>query len=272
MASMRNGFFLALAITFASPALHAANSSYCPPVDPYGAYVSIPPRGYDSFYAKMVYAPGIPIVASAQTCDRSLQVAYEIVSKMLSLRPDIEQQMIRNGAYVAIFSIHEKLTDIPENRDLAGRPVPGEPQITWDSVCGSGAMRDRPMTICERNLIGIADPYGGRMSIMIHEFGHTVQDLGLDAGMKRRIKTAYNNAVASGLFPPSPGRGVPWIMNNDQEFFACGTANWFNATDPSNPYGSPAQNGKVYLKSYAPELYQILSEIYPDDHWRYPRR
>lgn len=267
---MRNGLLVVCAMTLFW-SVTARASITCPIFDPNGPQIVFPPAGYNRFYTKAVNVGGLPILATAKTCDRTLQMASEIVRKMLSRRPDVEAQLMRQRSFIAIFAVDERLTDLPEMSDLAGRPIPGDEKNTYDGLCGSGGSAKRPTVVCERNLIGYYDPYGGRMSVMIHELGHTIQDMGLDASSKRRIVTAYNNALRAGLFPPAPGSGTPWIMMNEHEFFACGTANWFNATDPGNPSNSPAQSGRAQLRSYAPELYQILSEIYPDDNWRYPR-
>ena len=60
-------------------------------------------------------------------------------------------------------------------------------------------------------------------------------------------------------------------MTNSQEFFAEATGTWFSAADPSNPACSPDETNRDHLADYAPELYNLLSNIYPNDSWTYPK-
>ena len=244
----------------------------CPPLDPQGPKIVSPSNAFNAFYTKTIDKPGLQIVASSSTCDRTLQVAYEIAHEMLSKRPDIESRLIAQKAFIAIFSVTEKLTDLPEDHDLAGKPTGGDPSLTFDDLCGGGGVPGRPTAICEKNLIGVNDPYYGRMSVLVHEFGHAMQNLGIDAATAAKVQVAYQNATAANLFPATRGSGVSWMMSNQNEFFAEGTGTWFNAADPKNPANSPEETGRANLKTYDPELYQILANIYPDDNWVYPRK
>ena len=57
--------------------------------------------------------------------DSAFVVAYEIVIKMLSGRPDVRAAMISNGARVGIMARTEVTLDIPEHSDL-------KPNKYWD--------------------------------------------------------------------------------------------------------------------------------------------
>ena len=251
---------------FASPAI------VCPTVSFLSPSVSAAPIGTDPFYTKYIDAEGIPILASDQVCDRSLQVAYEIVTHMLSMRPDYLQNLITKGVKVSVFAINESMTDLPEDRDLTGVWIdPPADTRTYSDTCGGGAVVGRPTSVCEKNLIGVEDPYYGRMSVLIHEFGHTIQNLGVDTTTFNKILTAYSNAQSSKLFTKADGVSTSYMMSNYMEFFAEGTGNWFNAADPTNPANSPEEKGRDFIENYDVELYQMLKTIYPDDQWAYPR-
>ena len=158
-----------------------ASTDSCPNSSSDDPNVSQPPSNFSPFYQKYIDASGIAIVGSKSVCDRSLQVAYEIINEMLSMRPDIRTKLIEQNIFVAVFAVNEKMTNIPENQDLAGKWADPTKTRTFDDLCGSGGVNGRPTTICERNLIGINDPYYGRYSVLIHEFGHTIQNQGLDS-------------------------------------------------------------------------------------------
>ncbi len=264
-----------------------------PPLENAAPVRALPPDSSGNYYSKWIDAEGIPVRASRRACDRSLQVAARVVEKMLSFRPDIRARLIGAGASVAVLAFTEKLTDLPEEHDLAGSWTDAGHTRKFDGLCGGGGVPGRPTVVCEQNLLGQQDPYRNRMSVLIHEFGHTIQNEGIDPTLAAQIQRVYAQAQARQLFPglvvsagPAPasasllGAGsaavsypvsypVSYMMNNPQEFFAEATCTWFNAADPTNPANSPDEKGREYLSEYDPELYQLLSWIYPADSWEY---
>jgi hypothetical protein len=261
-----------IAMLFSGAAAQTPAPIVCPPVFVLSPMISSVPAGTNPFYGKYINADGIPILASSQVCDRSLQIVYEMILKMLSKRPDYLANLIQKGVRVSVFAVNEKMTDLPEDRDLAGVWIDAAHTRKYDDTCGGGAVPGRPTTVCESNLIGVQDPYYGRMSVFIHEFGHTIQNLGLDTATANAVLSAYADAQKSNLFTQADGVSTSYMMSNDMEFFAEGTGNWFNAADPTNPANSPEEQGRKFIASYDPEYYQILQGIYPDDSWVYPRR
>jgi hypothetical protein len=255
----------------------------CPSVSDADPAVSSVPEslGLSPFYKKYVDARGIPILSSAKVCDRALQVAYEIVAEEFSgpMGPAILKNLIHNKVRVVIFSNvnGEKLTDLPEESRYAGNSdFPA-------SRCGGGAVKDVPITtVCDGNLLGewwaslgpreaLFDGYQRRESVLVHEFGHTIQNLGLDAHTKRLVEAAYRNARKLKLFPNS--KGTPsYMMKNSSEFFAECTLIWFNAVDSTNPANAPSIWERSQLEKILPEMYGILATIYPSDEWRWPNR
>lgn len=258
-----------LLISFVIPG--GASAFNCPQVLPDAPQVSTPPADTPPFYSKYIDAQGIPILGSSQVCDRSLQVAHEIVLHMLSLRPDYHLRLKEKDVKVVVFAVNEKMTDLPEDRDLEGVWVDSAHTRKYDDLCGGGGVPGRPTTTCERNLIGFDDPYFGRMSVLIHEFGHTIQNLGLDQQAFNDVLNAYVEAQANHLFTRADGVSTSYMMSNSMEFFAEGTTTWFNAADPKNPANSPEELGRDFLKQYDPQYFQILRKMYPDDAWVYPR-
>ena len=103
---------------------------------------------------------------------------------------------------ISIFAVSEKMTDLPEDRDLTGVWIDPAHTRKYYDTCGGGAVRGRPTSICEKNLIGVEDPYFGRMSVLIHEFGHTIQNIGMDQTTFNEVLTAYSNAQDQKLFHP----------------------------------------------------------------------
>jgi hypothetical protein len=227
-----------------------------------------PPAGIDPFYKKHVDARGIPVVASAEVSDDALAVAHEIVSHMLSKRPDLARALARNNIKVIIIGLSEKWTDLPELSFRKGKPSQDE----HDRRCGGGAtLRTRTTVICEGNLTGVNDPFRGSQPILIHEFGHTIQSMALDDKTRAAISAAYARARAKNMFRNADG-SPSHMMKSDNEYFATGSAMWFTGAFPVNRPKFPPIATRDELKAYDPDLHAILAEIYPDDDWRPPKR
>tara|TARA_R110002096_G_scaffold408075_4_gene607087 strand:+ start:6241 stop:7098 length:858 start_codon:yes stop_codon:yes gene_type:complete len=223
---------------------------------------TLPPNslGLDPFYEKYVDAGGIPIVASAAVSDDAFLVACEIVSHMVSQRPDVVAALVANDVRVGIISVNDGTTDMPEHRDLdTDFPLPnGE---TWDDrTRGVGATHAAPLaSVGEENLLGlVADRYFGQ-SILVHEFGHTVFDLGIataDPDTSDELDEAFRLAQASGLY------GASYAGTNSQEYWAEGVQSWYD-TNP-NVDGNPVETRDDLMQMDA-DLAILLAEVLPDD-------
>lgn len=222
-----------------------------------------PPAWADPFYAKYLDASGIAIMGSANVDDRALVVARDTVSRMLAKRPDLARIMAQQHAIVAVFAANEIQSDIPERRQFRGKVNASGRSV--DAGCGGGAVRRNPVTtICERVLL---DP-NAKFGTLVHEFGHSIQNLALDSETREAISAAYEHARQKGLFPEADGRTPAYLMSNDREFFAATSTIWFDGYNPSNPHNSPVVANREQLRAYDPEIYRILAAIYPDDHWK----
>lgn len=261
--------FILVSISQINISIASNEPTYCPIPSLSGPAVSAPPASFDIFYQKYIDDSGIAIVGSKNVCDRSLQIAFEIINKMLSSRPDIKANLVKQNLVIAVFGASEKMTDLPEDRDLAGKWIDLGHTRKFDDTCGGGGVTGRPTSVCEKNLIGFNDPYFGKMSVLIHEFGHTIQNQGLDFDTLNSISMEYVHAQSLNLFRRKDG-GPSYMMSNIMEFFAEGTATWFGSADPSNPANSSEETNREHLAAYEPGLFKILSGIYPQDLWVYP--
>jgi len=231
--------------------------------------ISTPPDDFDPFYKKYIDVDGIAILGSEKVSDQAMQFAADIVEHMLSDIPDVAARLSAQKTRVSIIAIDEAFTTLPEMRRWKGKSSMGR---LYDTRCGGGGVKGNPVTVvCERNLINVRDPFRGRYSVLIHEFGHTIQNLGLDDDIKERIEEAYQHAREKGLFMKKDGVRPSYMMNNVMEFFAETGTVWFNGYNPRNPASSPFVKSRDDLKVYDPEIYAILASLYSEDHWAYPR-
>lgn len=218
------------------------------------------------FYTQYTDAGGVPVVASSHPLAQSLQAARAIVLNMLVNRADLLAALSKAGVRVAVIGAAEVTTDIPEYATLV-------PADWWNSrTRGVGATAARPVSSAgEENLLGLAgDRYVGE-SIMVHEFGHTLFEMGvrkLDRGADQRLDQIYQKAMAAGLWQNT------YAATNYREYWAEGVQCWFDA----NPRGLTTANGihgpvatREGLQQYDPALASFIAGVFGKVAWRWDR-
>ncbi len=219
-----------------------------------------PPSRLDlsDFYKKHVDYDGLPIVSSEKVPDKALLEARKIVAMMVAKNPRMIDKLVKNKVRVAIMASTEMTTDIPEHSDLT-------PKDYWDKRArGVGATHARPATSgAEENLLNQpGDRYQGE-NIFLHEFAHTLHLMAivdLDAGFDAKLKKAYANALATGLW-----KGT-YAASDYKEYWAEGVQSWFDANmEAKIPNGIHNEiNTHKELQKYDPELYALISEWLPE--------
>lgn len=192
----------------------------------------------------------------------ALQWAWYQTREMTTLRPDLLAAMVSLDTRVAVMSVDEVTTDIPEHSDL----YTAFPGTDWDAYArGLGATPERPVSsAAEENVLCYpTDPYRGEL-IHIHEFAHTVDFMGLqqvDATWTDRLKSTYAAAMSSGLWADT------YAATNESEYWAEGVQSWFNVNPDIDPPDGIHNNinTRSELAIYDAALYQLISEVMPAD-------
>jgi hypothetical protein len=222
--------------------------------------------GLSRFYTQFVDAGGLPVVASSRPSPASLLAARTIVLNMLAHRADVLAALRKARVRVAVIGAAEVTTDLPEYATLA-------PADMWNNrTRGVGATAARPVASAgEENLLGLAgDRYRGE-SILVHEFGHTLFDMGvrtLDRNAGAQLDSLYRKAMAAGLWQNT------YAATHPREYWAEGVQCWFDA----NPRGLVAANGihgpvatREALKEYDPALAAFMAGIFGNVDWFWDR-
>ncbi len=232
--------------------------------------------GLDAFYEKYCDAMGIPVVASGVVSETAVLVARDIIIHMLSERPDIRLQLIRDGQRVGIIGARQQMSDIPEYKNLK-KPELGDRRLTEGEVRNYERIRQMTdaeywnqrarglggvYTTCgEENLLGIPGTRYYGENILVHEFAHAIHRAikKVDLELAEEIERAYREAMALGMWESQ------YASNNPDEYWAEGTQFWFWSNyayrnGESNVY-SPAD-----LRNYDPQLYALLNRVYPISH------
>jgi hypothetical protein len=212
------------------------------------------------FYGKYVDARGLAVLSSVRASDYALGEAAFLIDRMLAGRDDLRTALIRGRVRCAVMAAVERTTDIPEHADLT-------PREYWNRRArGLGATAARPAVSCgEENLLGFpGDPYQGE-NILIHEFAHTIHEMGLrviDPTFDGRLTAAYKGARSLGLF-----EGF-YAATNAGEYWAEGVQSYFDCN------GNHGPNRRVIatredLLGYDPSLVALIAGVFPDRKWRY---
>jgi hypothetical protein len=226
--------------------------------------VTAPPASLalDPFYTKYVSAHGLPVVGSAKVSDHAVREAAFLIEQLLDHRPEIRDAMKKSKMRVAVMAYSERTTDLPEHRNLNSKAY-------WDwRARGLGASRETPVVSCgEENLLGYrGDPYSTE-NILIHEFGHGIDSVGLRAvnpTFRTRLRQAFKAAQDKGLW-----KGT-YASTNPAEYWAEGVQSWFD-TNRQNDSQHNHVDTREELKAYDPALAMLCDEVFGDGPWRYVR-
>ena len=218
-------------------------------------------KGIHPFYKKYIETEGLYVTSSEKVADEALLKACDILSLMLSKRPDVKAHMVEQGCHVMIIGRDEETCDIPEFAHICTTPdsikfwnwrargFGGAPEDTYSSSCG------------EENVLALpGDRYVGE-NILIHEFSHLIHQIGIaeiEPDFNDRLETIRQHALEKGLWSKTYGIG------SKEEYFAECVQSFFNC----NRYSVPANgvhnwvNRRVKLKNYDPEMYALLKEYF----------
>ncbi len=215
----------------------------------------------DSFYKKYMNVNGIPVVSSNKVPDSAFIAVYKTLNSITNMLPEeVMESLISQGARVAIMARYEGTTDIPEHRFLVN-----DTTINWDlRARGLGGTICLPLSTCaEENVLGYQiDKYHSE-DILIHEFAHTIHNVGIShicPDFNKELQKALYHAIENGLWDGT------YAQTNIEEYFAEGVQTWFNVNAESQfPNGKHnCVNTREELKRYDPLLYSILLKYFSE--------
>jgi hypothetical protein len=210
------------------------------------------------FYKKYLGIDGMPVLASADVADEALRRTHEIVTHLLSGRPDVLEAMVKNGTRLIVIGKDQVYTDMPEYRNSPN------PEYLNERVRGTGGFR--VTSFGEENLLNLTGDRYDDESIGLHEFCHTIDAaLGrIDPTWRNRLGATYRDAVAAGLWKDAYAGSNPgeYWAEICQSYFDCNRINNWN----HNAIGTREQ-----LKQYDPAGYDLVRTTFrlpPEKDWR----
>ena len=226
--------------------------------------VKVPPESLKvpDYFQKYVSASGYPIVSTAKVNDYALKEAAYLVDLLLAERPDVRKAMIENGSRLIVMGYSEFTTENPYHAKL-------KPKDYWDRRArGLGGHTRDPICSCaEENLLAFpGDPYH-QENILIHEFAHNIHLVGLesvDPTFDKRLKVAYDHAMATGLWKSK------YASVNKNEYWAEGVQSWFDNNRPPDHDHNHVDTRKE-LKEYDPRLAKLCEEVFGETELVYTK-
>ncbi len=216
----------------------------------------------DRFYEKHLDLHGFPILGSNKVSDHALLEAAWIIDHMLAARRDVLAALVKAKVRCCVMAHGEMTTDVPEHKTL-------EPGKWWDRRArGLGPSVERPCISCaEENLLGFpGDPYATE-SILVHEFAHAIDLMGLrtiDEDFEKRLALAYDAAMKQGLW-----KGL-YAAQNKEEYWAEGVQCWFDTNRPPDAIHNHVDT-RAELVAYDPRLAQLIGDSLGRFTWRYTK-
>jgi hypothetical protein len=227
-----------------------------------GCQVSSPPEEFhfSRFYEKYCDAYGIPIISSGEVENRALQQAYYIINNMLAPVPEVRQQLVSRGYYVAVIGLTEELTTLPEYRHM------DSVYWNWRAKALGGSKRVKITSAAEENMLCFRRDRYYLENILIHEFAHTIHLAGLGSDynkFNRELKSLYQSALDEGLWE------LTYAADNHLEYWAEGVQSYFNTNLESNPANGVHNqvNTREELAEYDPALYAFIADFFDDFEW-----
>ena len=219
--------------------------------------VILQPPEQDFFSKELVYH-GIPIKANAVVSDAAMDEAYRRVSTLLgqivTRQPMLISNLVASGVELHIIGQHQVTSDLPEFRDLKGKPLPEYNGLTIDQR--TRGMGGRLSSCGEENLLELKhDHYYGR-DICKHEFAHAIRNYGMPLATVELFNGQYRRSLAKGLW-----KGA-YSASNADEFFSELTMWYFGTHGDLNMTGAKPADGPEGFKKYDPEAYALFDDFY----------
>ncbi|KAK6967289.1 hypothetical protein BgiMline_027100 [Biomphalaria glabrata] len=223
----------------------------------------------------------LEIAGSPLCSELALRVAADDLIKMTQHMPRHIFENVASKSTVGIFSAQEKIIVFPEYAHFAngdcGSSCLGPCSHTcssdgrkYETIAGLGGKR---AAILEDNVLCTSrDPYYHYLSVLVHEFTHTIHAYGLEPATRHNITVAYHHALQSHIWATGS-----YAMSNEREYLAVATTVFFgvNRNGSQNSGGMNTcggalchteQDGRRHLREKDPMLFDILSYVFTDNN------
>jgi hypothetical protein len=242
----------------------------------------------DPYYTKFTYAREFIVLGSHAVSDEALLKANDTIRKLFAYRHDILKAMIADGARLVVLGRSEKLSDLPEFRDVKGEA--GFDEVRFLDYAPSQKL----MVVPEENVLGLPrDPCAGK-SLVVSAFAkglchvtasrpviadfenqrgrqqYELRVKRMDIEFDKKLEKIYSQALSKGLWKGTAA------ARDRIEYWAAGVEAYFDAAGNGHPPQSADRpvTTREALKAYDPDLFALVDETMAyKEHvdWRFKR-
>ncbi|MCL1866929.1 MAG: InlB B-repeat-containing protein, partial [Oscillospiraceae bacterium] len=231
------------------------------------------PVKYKPYYNKQVTTnSGLVVKASEFVHERTLNLAADIVNRMLSDMPQAVLNNISSRCTIVLFGPSEHNFNVPEYRGQLLSDNYSRAEGYGGANCGAsaaGVERYHTLPASEKTIYptNYRSGYPNEF-ILIHEFGHGVHQPGLTTVLNTESRSIYDAARKT---PEAPGASRNKWDNSyagsaQTEYMATAATIWFDVmAETANWDGTRGPvNHRDELRQYDTPFYNYLSRIYPE--------
>jgi hypothetical protein len=209
----------------------------------------------DPYYEKFASANGV-IVGTGSGVDDEAIIRYCRLLVEMTSNEDVREAILADNMWFTMIADDEQLSSLPQINRTYGTSLNRRAR-------GLGGLTP---TICAEDSIMCmpGDPWDGDC-ICPHETGHTLWSSGVArvSGLSSRFTEITNAIRSSGRL----ANAYIWMDGNQSGMMAWGVQAWYDcAIDGSNGAYHSDINTRAELQQELPDLYEILSEILPEDN------
>ncbi len=242
----------------------------------------------DPYYSKFTYAREFTVLGSKQVSDEALLKANDIIRKMFAYRHDILKALIADGARLVVLGRDERLSDLPEFKEVKNRP--GFDELRFLDYSPELKL----MVVPEENVLCLmSDPLAGKCLVVTVFAKALYRHTGLrpvdpdfdrqrnkqqyelrvkrmDIDFDARLGKIHQDATGKGLWKGTPA------AHSRVEYWAAGVEAYFDAAGAGFPPALADRpiTSREALKAYDPDLYALVDETMAyKEHvdWRFRR-
>lgn len=168
---------------------------------------------------------------------------------MLSRAPGLLKRLREKPYSINVIAIDQKPTEIPGLESLQGAKF--DDGRTFEET--RGMAWDTDLLVPEENLLCL-DQYQTRESVFVHEVAHGIH-FHLEESIVLEIQAALENAKNKKLYPDGS-----YMMKNEWEYFAVGSAIYFGSTYRWDVVGNI--RNRLDLEFEDPRLFKVMKRVY----------
>ncbi|OCX52087.1 hypothetical protein BEL04_11340 [Mucilaginibacter sp. PPCGB 2223] len=211
------------------------------------------------FYGKSLMADSIIVRAPKRVSDDALVLAGMKIQVMLKYMPAVRHNLIQRGAEMHIIASNQETSDLPEYRELKGKPYKDNRGLMYKSINDRARGLGDIYACCpEENLLRFYGDNYGSYDVCAHEFAHVVMDFGLDQSIRNKIIAQFHKSISKGLWKNE------YAATNPQEYWAEMSIYYFGANPKAlnKIKGPEVTNGPDALREYDEGGYNLVDSIY----------